>query len=194
MARISKESKGGVGMELERVIIIGCAGAGKSTLSRQLGDILQLPVIHLDKYYWQADWVATPHEQWDAAVAHFTLGERWIIDGNYTRTLDIRMQRADLIIYLDMSRWTCLYRVIKRRIMYHGKSRPDMNAANAEKLDWDFLLWVWNYRKRSRGKTLEKLRNVREGQKVVIVNDARQLAAFVEELMRSRSVGAGERA
>lgn len=120
---------------MDRVIVIGCAGSGKSTLSQKLHTTLQLPVIHLDTYYWKANWQATANEEWDAKVNDFALIDRWIIDGNYSRTLDIRIKRADLIVFLDMPRWLCMYRIIKRRIQYHGKTRPDLNKDCPEKLD-----------------------------------------------------------
>ncbi|WP_306795338.1 AAA family ATPase [Cohnella sp. GbtcB17] len=101
---------------MNRILIIGSAGSGKSTLSQRISEELKLPVIHLDKYYWKPNWVPTPNEEWDNFVIEATNQEQWIMDGNYTRTLDLRLKRADTVIFLDLSRWLCLYRIIKRRI------------------------------------------------------------------------------
>ncbi|MGV7117717.1 DNA topology modulation protein [Paenibacillus kyungheensis] len=167
---------------MDRLIVIGCSGSGKSTLSQKLHKILQLPIIHLDRYYWQANWQATEQEAWDQKVTEFALTDRWIIDGNYSRTLDIRIERADVIVFLDMPRWLCMYRIVKRRIQYHGRTRPDLNEDCPEKLDIGFLKWVWNYRKRNRIKTLEKLKQVKEHQKVVIIRNKKQLEEWIEQL------------
>jgi len=167
---------------MDRVIVIGCSGSGKSTLSQKLHRILQLPIIHLDRYYWQANWQATEQKAWDQKVTEFALTDRWIIDGNYSRTLNIRIERADVIVFLDMPRWLCMYRIVKRRIQYHGRTRPDLNKDCAEKLDIGFLKWVWNYRKRNRVKTLEKLKQVKEHQNVVIIRNKKQLEEWIEQL------------
>ena len=83
--------------------------------------------------------------------------DRWIIDGNYSRTMPARLAAADTVIWLDFGRSTCLWRAVKRRILHHGKSRPDMTAGCPEKIDLEFLLWIWRYPVRSRARTLERL-------------------------------------
>jgi adenylate kinase family enzyme len=164
---------------LQRVMIIGSAGSGKSTLSQALGRILDLPVIHLDKYYWKPNWVPTPNDEWDEVVEQLAMKEQWIIDGNYSRTLDIRILRADLIIFMDMPRWLCMYGILKRRVMYHNKTRGDLNEGCPEKIDFEFVKWVWNYRKRSRGKTIEKLEKVKEHKRVIVLRSRKEAADFI---------------
>lgn len=171
---------------MKRVMVIGCSGSGKSTLSRKLHSLLRLPVIHLDRHYWKPAWTPTSNEEWDSQVEAFAMREQWIIDGNYSRTLEQRMRRADLIVLLDMPRWLCLYRVLKRRIQYHGKTRPDLNEDCPEKLDFEFLKWIWNYRKRSRAQTLDKLEQVKGHTEVVIIRSGQQLRAFIARLETER--------
>ncbi|MGF7050704.1 adenylate kinase family enzyme [Paenibacillus sp. DS2015] len=173
---------------MKRVIVLGSAGSGKSTLTQKLSEILKLPVIHLDKYYWKPNWEPTSNEEWDEVVRGFTMKEQWIIDGNYSRTLDIRIQRADLIIYLDMPTSLCIYRVLKRRLMYHKKSRPDMNEECPEKLDWEFFRWVWNYRKRSRMKTINKLESVRTQKQIIIVKSRKEVFDLINRLEQSNEI------
>ncbi|WP_445669320.1 AAA family ATPase [Paenibacillus sp. FSL R7-0204] len=94
---------------------------------------------------------------------------------NYSRTMDSRLKRADVIIFLDSPRILCMYRIVKRRLMYHNQTRPDMNEGCPEKLDWTFVKWVWNYKARSRAVTLERLKQTGAHQQVLIVNTRRQV-------------------
>lgn len=167
---------------MNRVMIMGCSGSGKSTLSARLGEILNLPVIHLDKHYWRPNWVSTPDEEWYRIAQELTMKDKWIIDGNYSGTMDIRVKRADLIIYLDMPRWLCLYRVIKRRIMFHKKTRPDVHEGCPEKIDLEFLQWVWNFRRKNRKSILDKLELVKNEKKIIIVNKPRQVDEIIMDM------------
>lgn len=123
-------------------MVIGCCGSGKSTFSRRLAEQTSLPVYHLDQYYWKANWREAKKSEWEPIVEDLAKKESWIIDGNYKSTMDIRIQEADTIIYLDRSTPVCLWRVIKRIFKYHGKVRPDMPAGCRERFDWDFLHYV----------------------------------------------------
>ena len=123
---------------MERIIIIGCGGAGKSTLARKLGEVLDLPVVHLDKLFWKPGWVETSHEEFDALLAQELAKDHWIMDGNFNRTMPERMKRCDTIIYLDFSRFACLMGVLKRVITTYGKVRPDMGEGCPERIDLEF--------------------------------------------------------
>ena len=93
---------------MERIVIIGCGGAGKSTLARQLGEKLDLPVVHLDGIFWLPGWVEMDRDEFDRRVREEMAKEIWIIDGNYNRTMPERIARCDTVIYLDFSRIKCL--------------------------------------------------------------------------------------
>ena len=111
---------------MKRVLILGSGGAGKSTLARQLGERTGLPVIHLDRMWWRPGWVNCSQEEFDLALERELAGERWIIDGNYNRTLERRLTRADTVVFLDYPARTCLWGALRRVFRYRGKSRPDM--------------------------------------------------------------------
>jgi adenylate kinase family enzyme len=119
---------------VKKILIIGSGGAGKSTLACELGTILGLEVIHLDAWYWNPGWVETPKAEWQNIIQDLTLRESWIMDGNYGGTLDVRLSVADTVIFLDFPRLLCLSRVIKRRFIYAGQSRPDMASDCPERL------------------------------------------------------------
>lgn len=165
---------------MTKIAIIGSAGAGKSTLSRQLGDILECPVYHLDTYYWKPGWIPTPNEEWDSFMGNLVKEERWIMDGNYGRTLDIRLKQADTIILLDLPKWITIYRVLKRRIMYHGKIRPDMNPGCPESLDFEFIKWVWNFRRKNLPGIMAKIQQY-EDKQVIILKSRKAVGSFLAQ-------------
>lgn len=167
---------------MERILIIGAGGAGKSTLARQLGSLLGLEVIHLDALYWQPGWVETTKTEWQATIRQLIQRPRWVMDGNYGGTLDLRMARADTVIFLDLSRWHCLWRIGRRRWQYAGKTRPDMAAACPEKLDWGFVHWVWSYRERRRPLILEKLAQLRPDQTAIVLESPAAVNQFLQTL------------
>src|SRR6266436_5243884 len=102
---------------MKRVLIIGSGGAGKSTFARRLNNILNLGLIHLDTLYWNPGWVETPKPEWRAIVEGLLGKDSWIIDGNYSGTLDIRIAACDTIIFLDIGRATCAWRILKRLLL-----------------------------------------------------------------------------
>ena len=174
---------------MQKVTVIGSPGSGKSVLSRRIGKCLGLPVIHLDSHYWQAGWTPTPSREWDEFLKETSEREKWIIDGNYTRTLDIRLRAADAIVFLDMPRMLCLYRVFKRRIQYHGKTRPDLNEDCEEKLDAGFAVWVWNYKKNTRPKVLDALKPYTDTKEVIILRSRKEAAEFLDRIHTLQPIG-----
>lgn len=167
---------------MQKIAIIGTGGAGKSTLARQLGEILSLPVYHLDALYWKPNWTPTPLEEWEAIQEKLVQEEAWILDGNYSNTLRIRIQAADTLIFLDYPTWLCLYRIFKRRWMYRGKTRIDMGEGCIEKIDWEFLGWVWNYRRTRRPRILQKLATYKTTKTVFISTSPSQTNQFLKQL------------
>jgi adenylate kinase family enzyme len=135
---------------MRRVLVIGCCGAGKSTLSRQLAAITGLPRIELDAHYWQPGWQATPSDAWAQTVAALCERPAWIMDGNYTGTLPLRLARADAVIWLDYPRRVCLPRVLLRVAKDYGRVREGMPAGCPERFNLEFLRYVWNFNARVR--------------------------------------------
>ena len=166
---------------MERVIIIGCGGAGKSTLARAMGDKLDLPVVHLDKLFWRPGWVQVSREEFDLLLAQAVAEPKWIMDGNFNRTIQSRLEYCDTVIYMDFSRWAGVWGVIKRIATTYGKVRPDMGEGCPERIDGEFLKWVWNFNRNKRDAYYQML-NELEGKQVIILKNRRQVRKFLKEL------------
>ena len=142
---------------MRRVLVLGCPGAGKSTLARSLGEALSLPVVHLDKLWWKSGWINRTEGEVDALLDAVLLGEEWVIDGNYLRTLPRRLERCDAVVLLDYPRRVCLLRALRRILTWRGRTRPDMAADCPERLDGEFVRWIWEFHRTQRPQVLELL-------------------------------------
>ena len=93
---------------LSRIAIIGNSGSGKSYLAKKLFDITGLPLTHLDNVFWKPNWEKTPKEEWIRLQEAMVAKDRWIIDGNYNSTAELRFKAAELVVFLDSNRVVCL--------------------------------------------------------------------------------------
>lgn len=166
----------------QRIMIIGSGGSGKSTLARQLGAALGLPVEHIDAHFWLPGWTPRDEAEFREIVEQIAARDVWVIDGNYSRTMDVRLARADTIIFLDFSRYLCTFRVLRRSWRHRGQTRPDMGPNCPERIDFAFLKWVWDYPKRSRPNVLQKLSQLRPDQRVFRLKSPAQVAAFLAKI------------
>jgi adenylate kinase family enzyme len=167
---------------MKKVLVIGAGGSGKSTLSRTLGQKLGLDVLHLDKYYWRAGWKEPPKDEWLQTVAELLKRESWIIDGNYSGTLEQRVAACDTIVFLDLARLVCVWRVVKRRLLYRHHNRPDMAEGCAERLNLEFFLWIMNYSQRTRPKVVRLIEANRKLKKIVWLKSRKDLDLFLREV------------
>jgi adenylate kinase family enzyme len=167
---------------MRRVLVIGSGGAGKSTFARRLGARLGLPVIHLDKVYWRPGWVEPPKDEWRRTVGELCAGGSWVMDGNYSGTLDVRLAACDTVVFLDVPRVVCLWRVVKRAYIYRDGGRPDVAEGCRETLNGEFLLWVWNYPGRSRPKALARIEEHGRGKQVITLRSSAEVEKFLAEV------------
>ena len=141
-----------------RVVVTGMAGAGKSTFAQQLSAKTGLPVIHLDVHFWKPGWVEPSDTEWREVQSTLLASEEWIADGNYHETLDLRLERADTVVYLDTPWWLCAARAFVRGLRRpEGTQLPD----GCEDTGWRrlrdewWLVWrVWLGRRSEREREL----------------------------------------
>ena len=166
---------------MKKILVIGSGGSGKSTFSRRLGEKLGLPVVHLDQLYWRPGWVETPVE-WVEIVRRELARDTWVMDGNFGGTRAMRMQAADTVIFLDLPRYLCMYRILKRTLIYRRGQRPDMATGCEERFDLEFIMWVWNYPNRARLNVLEELRMF-PGKNVIFLKSRGEIEQFLREVV-----------
>lgn len=175
---------------MQKIIVAGVsAGVGKSTFAAKLGEDLGLPVYHLDAYHWKPGWQEATKEEFKAAQQTMVEEERWIIEGNYSSTFDIRMAQADTFIYLELPLVVCLYRVLKRWLTNIGKVRPDMGPGCPEKMEWDFLKFIvttYAGRKVMMRSRMREFLEIQEGNKVILLSNKKEVGSFWETVDKNR--------
>ena len=166
---------------MERIMIIGCPGSGKSTLARALGERLDLPVVHLDRLWWKPGWENVSQEEFDKRLSNAVNMEKWIIDGNFSRTVETRLEKCDTVIYLDFSRWLCLWGMLQRVLGSYGKVRPDMSPGCPERFDREFVKFIWDFNKNNRVRNYTWIAKAKHAQAIVLKN-RRDVKAFLETI------------
>lgn len=169
---------------MERVAVVGPGGAGKSTFAARLGQRTGLPVIHLDRHFWKPGWVETPPDEWKACQQELVRGDRWIIDGNYGGTFDVRFARADTVVVLVPPALSCVLSALRRSVRNRGVA---IQAAGCrERVDCAFLRWIWRYNRDSRPRLDAALARHRDHLEVVELRSRRAARAFLERVAQSR--------
>lgn len=167
--------------QMKRIIVIGGNGSGKTTFSVALAERLQLPLVHLDRLYWKGNWEHCTKEEFDALLASELEQPLWIIDGNFNRTIPVRLAACDTVFYFDFSTVRCLFGVLSRIIRNHGKCRTDMGGNCPDRFDWQFLHAVVHFNRRNR-KRYRRMLGECEGKQVVIFRNRRQVNRYLNAL------------
>lgn len=159
---------------MERVVILGRGGSGKSALAATLGKVTGLPVIELDKRFWGPGLEATPPEQWAIVQGEPAKTDQWIMDGDLGPydVLDIHLRRAETVILLNFSLWRCAWRAIRR-----SRER------------FDFWLWLWSWRRRSLPLLLQAVTDQAGDATLHVLRNPRAKASFVAQVTASQKPG-----
>jgi adenylate kinase family enzyme len=165
----------------KRIMVIGSPGSGKSTFSRKLSKVTEIPLIHLDKEFWNDGWVETPKDQWLEIQKSLIEGDEWIIDGNYGGTMDIRLEKADTVICFKLSRVVCLFSYFKRVITNLNRVRPDMPEGCNEKFDFEFMKYIWEFPQKLGKRNKDKIEGNRNKQ-IIIFKNRRESNRYINNI------------
>ncbi|MFA6076660.1 MAG: AAA family ATPase [Candidatus Paceibacterota bacterium] len=165
---------------MERILIIGLQGSGKSTFANKLGKALNREVIHLDKIYYESGWKHTQtKEEWRQTIRDLVSDQKWIMDGQYNSTLDIRIPAADTIVFFNFSKFTCYYRIFKR---IFSRTQPfDKAEGNFNKISWDLIKKIIYF---PRQETLAKLLPFKNSKKIFIVKNSKEAEELLYKLTK----------
>ncbi|WP_345563222.1 topology modulation protein [Nonomuraea rosea] len=169
---------------MNRVVIVGVCGSGKSYVARELGRLLEAPVTHLDATYYDDDWNPLPQREFAAAQRELVAGARWIIDGNYNGSLEIRLRACDTVVMMDVSTWTALRGLFSRQAR-HGAGQHASGVYN--RINWTVISYVLGYRRRMRPRVLAKIREFAAGKDVVFLTGRARTRRWLEEVAGERS-------
>lgn len=164
------------GFNAKKIIVLGCSGSGKSTFSRKLQDLTGLPLIHLDNVWWRADRTHIFRDEFDIALDRILAGDEWIVDGDYSRTYEVRIRACDAVIFLDFSEEQCMDGIIGRV----GKERSDIPWVE-HRLDPELVALVKKYRTENRP-GLYDLLNKYAHKQIIIFNSRAQADEWLARL------------
>mgnify|MGYP006336152325 FL=1 len=167
----------------KRILIIGSAGSGKTYLSNILSEKLDIEVTHLDKMYWLPNWERQPVTFCEDLTKELVVSDEWILDGNYIQTLDIRLEKADLVIFLKVNRFKCIASLFKRKRLAKRKKieRDDLADGCVDKLDCSFLKWAFTFNNDYAPKLLEVI-NKYPDVDLKVFNKREDALEFIENL------------
>lgn len=169
---------------MDRIMIFGFSGGGKSTLARKMGEILDIEPTHFDRLHWLPGWVESTREYKREMIKPVLERDRWIIEGNYRHIYwNERLEKADTIIFIDVNRFTCIYQAWKRSRMYKGKTRPDMGEGCTEKFDLEFAKWVFFKGRKKRRENIRMMKYLKNnGKDTYILKSRKDINKFLEGL------------
>ncbi len=169
-----------------KISIIGGSGSGKSTLATILSEELKIPAIHLDAINYNANWVEVDRNQRDLIIEAKTKEDKWIIDGNYNKTLKERLDNADLIIWLDYSSFAHLKGVLKRIIKNYNKEKAELPGCK-ERFNIKFIKYVISYNKKKRPE-VQKLLSSYSDNKILVFKKQKDLNSWLKKFTKNENI------
>ena len=170
---------------INRIAIIGAPGSGKTTFSKQLEKIYNLPVFNIDTIYQLPNWVMRDPKERDAMILEEAQKDKWIIDGTFIDTLEARVKRADIIFFLDYNTITFMKGILSRLFKNYGKEKPDMPGCK-ERFDLSFIMYVLTYNRKRRKYIIEILDKYPE-KDIRIFKKQKDLNEWVEKELQALS-------
>jgi adenylate kinase family enzyme len=159
---------------MQRVLVMGSSGSGKSTFARRLSEMTGIPFVSLDGLYWKPGWVPSDNAEFGQRVADVARQPQWVIDGNYTSSGagELRREASDTVIWFDLPRRSCMLGIMRRIAGSYGP----------EKVDFEFFRYVWTYRRQQRPKLLNYFEGLRADQSLVCFTNRTQANDYLKEI------------
>ena len=168
---------------MEKVVVIGSPGAGKSMFARKLSRMLHIPLYHLDMLWHKPDRTNVTREEFDKRVKEILQKEKWIIDGNYQRTLEMRLKECDTVFLMDFPVDICLSGVESRI----GKKREDMPWIETE-FDEEFKQWILDFPKDQLPHIYELLGNYVNDREVVVFKTRKEADTYLKQVTSEKGL------
>ena len=165
---------------VSKISIIGGSGSGKSTLANILSNKLNIPAIHLDAINYKDNWVEIDKKERDKIIEEKAEQDKWIIDGNYNKTLKTRLDNVDLIIWLDYSTIAQIKGVLKRYVQNHNKEKEEIPGCK-ERFNLKFYKYVITYNKKKRPEVIKMLKEI-PNEKMIIFRKQKDLNKWLENI------------
>jgi adenylate kinase family enzyme len=168
-----------------RVLVMGCSGGGKSTLSQKIAARFGLAYVSIDRdVLWLPGWVERAKDEQRAIIVARVQEERWILDGTNPSTFDVRLPHTDFVIWVRMPRVICVWGVISRWIKWMGRTRPEMAPGCIEKVDWEFLRFSWTFEEKFAPRVLTGLAQHGPDVPVLQLTSRRQMSELLDLLAK----------
>lgn len=167
--------------DYKKIIILGNGGSGKSTLGEKLSKKLNIPVYHLDRLTFKTGWITVSEKEFVEALKNILAGEKWIVEGwSYNTTIPMRLDAADLIIYLEFNVWFCYWYALKRHIQYTFKQNPyDPPNSNIWKKTIRMIKAMWMVHKIYEPQLRNFLAKYTETKTIVRIKNRKELNLFI---------------
>lgn len=173
---------------MQRVLVMGSSGSGKSTFSKRLSKVTGIPMVSLDALFWKPGWVEGDRAEFRQRLIEAVLQPRWIMDGNYTSHLVAERRGAsDTVIWFDLPRRTCVLGIVTRIARGYGHVRSEMAEGCPEKIDFEFFRYVWTFRQKQRPKLLAWFEGLRSDQTLVTFTRRDQADRYLINLASATS-------
>jgi adenylate kinase family enzyme len=173
---------------MQRVLVMGSSGSGKSTFARRLSDMTGIPFVSLDALFWKPGWIKSDTAEFRGRLTEVALQPRWIMDGNFpSHLVELRRDACDTVIWFDLPRWNCMFGIMKRIAGSYGQVRPEMAEGCPEKIDFEFFRYVWTYRRQQRPKLLDYFQGLRADQSLVCFTNRTQANDYLKEVARKQN-------
>lgn len=162
-----------------KYLIIGSPGSGKTSLALKLSEKTKLPIYSLDQIFWKPGWQKVTQEEFISAIQQIRSLPPGIIEGCYPKIIELCLDMTEIVIYLDISRYKCINRMLFRTLTHLGRQRPNAPEGCLERFDKNFFKYIWNFRKNYELKIRQSIEQYKN--EVIILRSSKQITRFLSE-------------